>query len=105
MTAKDFMLKLPTQVDASALQGVNTLFHFDITGAGGGQFPVLVENGNVSVSEIFIGDPKCKVSTSEQTMLGLLDGSVNPMMAVLTGKLVISNQAELMKYARHFGLM
>ena len=35
----------------------------------------------------------------------LLNKDVNPMMALLTGKLKISNQGEMLKYAKIFGLM
>ena len=34
-----------------------------------------------------------------------LPSKVNPMMAMMTGKLKISNPGEMMKYAKVFGLM
>ena len=52
-----------------------------------------------------MGEAKCKVTASEKTLKGLLDGSVNPMMAMMTGKLKLSNPGEMLKYAKMMGLM
>ncbi|MBK8429598.1 MAG: hypothetical protein IPL27_28240 [Lewinellaceae bacterium] len=35
----------------------------------------------------------------------MLSGDLNPMMAMMTGKLKISNPGEMLKYAKMFGLM
>jgi len=35
----------------------------------------------------------------------ILKGELNPMMALLTGKLKISNQAEMLKFAKALGWM
>jgi putative sterol carrier protein len=105
MTAKDFLTNLPNQVPAGALDNVDTNFHFDISGEGGGQFAIEVCEGQMTVHEGFIGEEKCKISASNDNFLKVLSGKLNPMMAVLTGKIKISNQGELIKYAKVFGLM
>lgn len=105
MTAKEFILNLPAQVNPDALTGIETLFHFDIAGDNGGEFTVEVTGGKVNATEGLSGDPKCVVKAKDETLIGIIKGDVNPMMAVLTGKLKISNQGELLKYAKLFGLM
>ena len=105
MNAKEFILDLPNKVSPSAIEGLTTNFHFDLSGDGGGQFTVKVDDGQLSVAEGFEGDPKCKVAAGVSDLTGVIKGTVNPMMAVLTGKIKISNQGELMKYAKIFGLM
>jgi len=45
------------------------------------------------------------VSGSDQNFMGIVTGKLNPMMAILTGKVKISNQGEMLKYAKMFGLM
>lgn len=105
MTAKEFLISLPEKVPASAIDGIQTLFHFDISGEGGGPFTVEVENNKIEVSEGLNGTPKCVITASNKNFVGVLKGEINPMMAVLMGKIKISDQAEMIKYAKVFGLM
>ncbi len=100
---KEFLFSLPAKVKPEAVEGLSTLFHFDI--ADSGQFTVQLDNGKMEVSEGFSGDPSCKVTTSTESFQKLLSGDLNPMMAMMTGKLKISNPGEMLKYAKMFGLM
>ena len=45
MTAADFLKDLPSKVKPELLEGIDTIFHFDLTGEGGGQFTVYVKDG------------------------------------------------------------
>ena len=105
MTAKEFLSSLPAKVPLEAIEGADTLFHFDISGEGGTQATIGIKNGEVKFEDGLQGDPKCVVSASYENLKKLLNGSLNPMMAVMTGKIKISNTAEMMKYAKIFGLM
>ena len=104
-TAKDFLLGLPAKAKPEALQGLETNFHFDIKGDGGGLFTVQIADGVMKATEGHEGEAKCTVSATAENFMGTLRGDINPMMAVLTGKIKISNQGEMMKYAKIFGLM
>ncbi len=104
-SAREFITALPAKTPAAYLEGVETNFHFDIEGDGGGQFSVIVKDGAMNVHEGFVGTPSCTVGAKEKNFLSLLRGELNPMMAVFTGKLKISNPGEVMKYAKMFGLM
>src|SRR5690242_12375209 len=105
MTSREFLYKLPSKVTPAMIEGMETLFHFIIEGEGGGQYSVKVSEGRLTVSEGLEGDPKCVVRADETTFSKLLSGELNPMMAVLTGKIKISNQGEMIRYAKLFGLM
>lgn len=105
MTAKEFILALPEQVKPEMLEGVDTLFHFDIAGENGGQFTVEVKDNCISATEGLTGEAKCAIKAKDTNLIGVVTGSLNPMMAVLTGKIKISNQAEMIKYAKMFGMM
>lgn len=105
MNAKDFILNLPSKVNRTAIEGMDTNFHFVLKGDQGGEYTVKVDDGYLSVAEGLKGDPKCKVTANADDLTAIINGSLNPMMAVLTGKLKISNQGELIKYAKIFGLM
>ncbi len=106
MTAKDFIYSLPKKVPSAALEGAETLFHFDLTGEeDGGQYSLEIKEGKLEVKEGFEGEPKCKVTSKAANFVKVVTGEINPMMALLTGKIKISNQGEMLKYAKVFGLM
>ncbi|MFZ4544873.1 MAG: SCP2 sterol-binding domain-containing protein [Saprospiraceae bacterium] len=100
---KDFFDKLPGKINADAVEGMSSVFHFDI--GADGQYTLSLNDGKLSVEEGLVGEPSCKVTSSKSTLEGLLNKDVNPMMAMMTGKLKISNPGEMMKYAKIFGLM
>lgn len=101
--AKEFLFNLPNKANPAALEGLTTLFHFDI--ADSGQYSVKLDDGKLSVAEGFEGEPSCTVKTSAESLGKLVSGDLNPMMAMMTGKLKISNPGEMLKYAKIFGLM
>lgn len=101
--AKEFLNELPAKVNPDAVEGLSTLFHFDI--ADSGAYTVALADGKLSVQEGLHGDPNCKVNVSEENLAKIISGDLNPMMAMMTGKLKISNPGELLKYAKIFGLM
>lgn len=104
--AREFIMSLPQTVKPEWLEKVDdTNFHFDIDGDNGGEFSVIVKDNKLEIHDQFVGEPKCKITAKEKNLLKLLRGEMNPMMAVFTGKLKISNTGEVMKYAKLFGLM
>lgn len=105
MTSREYLYALSAKVQADAIEGLETIFHFDLEGDGGGQFTVKVADGKVNVSDGLMGEPNCVVRSHEETFNKLISGDLNPMMAVLTGKVKISNQGEMIRYAKIFGLM
>ncbi|MBL7803453.1 MAG: SCP2 sterol-binding domain-containing protein [Saprospiraceae bacterium] len=103
MDAKEFLFSLPQKANPDALEGLNTLFHFEV--ADSGNYTVRLADGKLSVSEGLEGDASCVVKTSAESFSKLVSGDLNPMMAMMTGKLKISNPGEMLKYAKIFGLM
>ena len=105
MSVKDFLEKLPSSVLPEAIEGMETIFHFDIKGEPGLQATIELKDGKIKHQEGLNGEPRCVVSSSMDDINAVLSGSTNPMMAIMTGKIKISNTAEMMKYAKIFGLM
>lgn len=105
MTSRDFIYKLPSKISPEAIEGHETTFHFDLQGDNGGQYTVKVADSQVNVSDGLSGDPTCVIRAQEENFIKLIQGDLNPMMAVLTGKVKISNQGEMLRYAKIFGLM
>ncbi len=105
MTAKDFICSLPEKVNKDSIAGQNTVFHFNIEGEGGGAYTLNIADGVCAVQDGLVGEPKCVVSGKDTNIMGIVTGQINPMMGLLTGKIKISNQGEMLKYAKILGLM
>lgn len=105
MTASEFINSLPQKASPEALEDMDTVFFFDLSGEGGGQYTVTAKDGKLTVEPGQIGEAKCEVRANADKFMDVIRGDTNPMMAVMTGKLKISNTGELLKYAKVFGLM
>ncbi len=102
MTAREFFFALPRRVTPEALEGINTNLQFDV--AGSGVYTVLIADGKMKIEEGAVGTPVCTVKVSEENLTKILNKELNPMTAVFTGKLKMTNPTELMRYARMLGL-
>jgi putative sterol carrier protein len=105
MTSSEFIHSLPARVNPDAIANMQTVFHFDVEGEGGGQYTVVLNDGKMEVSPGLIGDSKCLVKTNNDNFMAVINGTLNPLMAIMMGKLKINNQGEMLKYAKIFGLM
>ncbi|MFZ1495457.1 MAG: SCP2 sterol-binding domain-containing protein [Saprospiraceae bacterium] len=101
-SSKEFFESISSKVNPAAIEGLNTNLQFEVDEK---QYTVAIVDGKLNVFESLEGTPKSKVKISEQNLVSLLNGNLNPMMAVFTGKLKIDNQGELLKYAKILGLM
>jgi acyl-CoA dehydrogenase len=101
-TAKEILMSLPNRLKADKAAGVDTLFHFNVSGPNGGEFTVVLKDGAVNVSEGLQGEPKCVVTTQDSVYEDVELGRTNPQMAVMMGKIKISNIGEMMKFAGLF---
>ncbi len=105
MTSREFIYALPDKVPAAAIEGLETKFHFDLEGDNGGQYTIIIADQKVDVTDGLQGEANCVIKAKGDDFVSLAKGDLNPMMAMLTGKLKISNQGEMLKYAKLFGLM
>lgn len=105
MHTKEFLLNLPNKVNQILLEGLSSCFHFDIDGPEGGQITIMVEEGQLKSIEGLHGQPNCIIKSNSEDLKKVFKGELNPMMAILTGKLKISNQTEMFKFAKILGWM
>lgn len=101
-TARDIVLALPERFKAEAAGGENGIFHFIIEGDNGGEFAVKVEDGGCTVSEGLDGDPDCVIRSEASDFEDAELGRVNKQMAVMMGKIRISNLGAMMKFMTMF---
>jgi putative sterol carrier protein len=107
MTTKDFIHNLPNKVHPEAIAGHNTNFHFlvendhqDIE-----EYTLNITDGVITAADGLHGDAKCVLRAKDKTLSDIVSGKSNGMMAVFTGKLKMSNQGEMLKYAKILGFM
>ena len=105
MNALELIAGLKDKINLDAIAGHNTVFHFDVTGEGGGQKTISIVDGKPEIIDGLIGEAKCSVTVKNDTLVKLMTGQENPMMAFMMGKIKVSNPGELMKYSKIFGLM
>ena len=86
MAAKDFFEGLASRTDGANLAGMTNSYLFDIEGEG--QWRVVVEDGQLSVTEGG-GDADATITTSSEVFDQIVAGEQNPTTAYMTGKLKI----------------
>lgn len=101
-TAKAIILSLPDRLKKDKAEGIETTFHFEIHGERGGKFTVDIKEQTVVVSEGHDGTANCVVTTTDVVYEDVELGRTNPQMAVMMGKIKISNLGEMMKFAGLF---
>ena len=100
--AADIIRSLQNRVREEKVQGVNTVVHFDIEGDNGGQFTVTLKETVCTVEEGLLGEAKCIVKARDSDYEDVELGRSNPQMAVMMGKIRISNIGEMMSFTTYF---
>lgn len=105
MTAKEFIYSLQEKVAADQLIDKSTRFHFKIDGAEGGDFTLVIRDETLQIEEGLQGEARCEVKATAENFMKVVNKEINPLQALLFGKVKVSNQSELVKYAKLLGLM
>lgn len=66
------------------------------------KYEVAIANGRCSVSDSLSQDPDCVVRTTVQHYIDLEKGTLNPQMALMTGKVKVSSIGAMMQFAKYF---
>ena len=103
MSAKEYLQNTASRLTASDVEGVTTTLHFDF--GGGADYSMVVADGKAELIDGFVGDAECVVKADADDFVKIATGDINPMMAMMTGKLKLSNPGAMMKYAKMLGLM
>lgn len=102
ITAKTIIDSIPFRFRAEKAAGLNMNFQFDISGDESIQATVVINEGKCTLQSGFSGEPTCTVRTKASTYVDLETGKANPQMALMMGKVKISNIAAMMQFAKCF---
>lgn len=89
MSVADIFNSMPGRLQADKAAGVDMSLLFDLAGDSGGQWFVKVADGKVDVSQAAAGTPDATVRMSADDFQAMSSGSLNPMMAFMTGKVKV----------------
>ncbi len=101
VTAKNIIESIPYRFRPEKAQGYQAVFHFDISEENL-QYTVDVGQGACKLHVGWVGTPDCMVKTKASVYVDLETGKANPQMALMMGRIKISNIAAMMQFAKCF---
>lgn len=102
MTIDDYFGKLKEKLSPEDLEGLDTQINFDLKERN---LFLTIKDNDIEVSEGSSENAEVSIKAKESDLLSVINGDTNPMMAMMMGKLKISNPTAMMKYAKLLGLM
>ncbi len=102
MTAKEFLETVPPKVNPEENKDLNTALHFDLEDE---QYTITVKEGVAELSEGLVGESEVTLKASPDNFVKIVSGEMNPMTAMMFGKLKVSNPGAMIKYAKLLGFM
>jgi len=91
---------MPGAFRSEQAHGLDLVFQFHITGDDSGDWVVKVNDGACEVAPGTSGEHTASLTLSDKNWIKLVQGKLNPVMAVMTGKLKIGGD---MMAAQKFG--
>ncbi len=101
-TAADIIRSLPQRIKSDKAGHLNANFQFEIEGERGGQFTATITDGVCIVTDGLTGTPNCVIKAKDKDYEDVELGRTNPQMAVMMGKIKISNIGEMLKFMEYF---
>ena len=101
-TAREIMLHIPERFKPQEAGDLSGVFHFILDGETGGNFTVSVQKGQCTVKEGLEGDPMCVITANATDFEDAELGRENKQMAVMMGKIRISNLGAMLKFMNIF---
>jgi len=94
----DIINSVPGQINLEKAKGIQALVQFSISGEGGGDWGVTVDDCKVTVVPGQLAKPQLIIKAKASDAVNLLHGNLNPIGAFMTGKVkIIGDMALAMK--------
>ena len=94
-TCKEYFDTLDRRFVTSAASGVEAVYQFKLTGAGGGDWHLVVKDGSFDVVEGEHEDPSATLTATADNYVKIANGDMNGLRAVMTRKMTVSGNLVL----------
>ena len=102
VSAQQILESIPARFRAEKAQNYSAVFHFEISGDENLQYTVSIKESICTLQQGLHGKPDCTVKTKASVYVDLETGKANPQMALMMGRVKISNIAAMMQFAKCF---
>ncbi|MFA4132624.1 MULTISPECIES: SCP2 sterol-binding domain-containing protein [unclassified Brevibacillus] len=92
-TLQDLSNRINTQPQGIA--GLHAVYHFVLSGKEGGTYEVVFADNQADYTMDVTREAGCTLELSDKDFIKLVEGRLNPTVALVTGKLKISGQMGL----------
>ncbi|MFW5942043.1 MAG: SCP2 sterol-binding domain-containing protein [bacterium] len=100
----DIFERMPQQFNASKAGDFDATVQFDLGGESGGQWYVVIAEGNAAVEKGQADDPKATIRMSADDFTDMMSGKLDPMNAFMMGKVKVEGDLNtVMKFQTLFG--
>jgi putative sterol carrier protein len=102
-TVGDLMERMPKAFRPEAAQGVDTILQYNLSGEEGGNWYVIIKDGQCVVHPGVHESPKMTLSANAKDYKDVITGKTNAMQAFMTGKIKLAgDMAMAMKLPNFF---
>jgi len=97
MSIRDELQALADQMNRNpeGVAGLRAVFRFELSGEESGVYQVTFNGDQVTYSEGAAGDADCTLHLSDQNLVKLIHGELNPTTAFMMGKLKVQGNLGL----------
>lgn len=81
--------------DPRGIQGMSAVYHFQLSGEEAGTYQVKIENNQASYTKEALEEARCTLELSDENLIKLIQGKMNPTTAFMMGKLKIKGEMGL----------
>ncbi len=94
-TVKEFFQLLPGRLDSDAAEDLDAVYQFDLSGAQGGQYILIIRTGTCQITEGTHEAPHVVLSMAGEDCVKILRGQLSGTAVAMSGRLKISGDIGL----------
>ena len=96
MSVKPIFEAMPLSLNKEAAKEANTVYQFNLSGDGGGQFTVAIKHGDCTVEEGIAKAPDVTISAAATDYMNIVTGAYPFGLAVVNGRHKVTGDLRLL---------